>query len=737
MRHENNKIRGSVILTGLRARLLLLLGLAVLPAVVLLIASRNIERRATEREMRGQALSLARLTAQAHEQRIDVARQLLVALARHPAMTGSDATSCNAFVGALRGDYGDTYATIGRADITGTVDCIALEGAGPGLSIADREYFQRATAIGGFVTGDFMHGKIRRQPTLAFAYPLRNAAGAITHVMFANLDLTVLSRHLEEETRLEGTTLSLLDRNGALIARSADAEKFFGVTPSHQQLMAMRAQGDMVSTFYGPDGVQRLFAIASIRDNTNAIVAFATAGIPARSVAALLDAGFTSEWLSLGALALGLLIVAWGGSELLIRRPVRKLMTATTKLAAGDLSVRTAPVGGVHELEVLGAAFNRMAGDLQERDVHLREGQRLEAVGQLAGGIAHDFNNLLTVIIGYADVLKESAPPGSAEALQLAELQAAAERASKLTQQLLAFSRRQVLLPTRLQLNDVISEMVSLLRRTTGGDIEIDISLAPGLGVVHADRVQMEQVILNLVINARDAMPAGGGRITIATSQLAGPGAPLVELSVADTGVGMDADTRARIFEPFFTTKGQDGTGLGLATVYGIVKQSGGDIVCESQPGAGTRFRVRLPRHAAPVVETTVERPPQVVGGSETILLVDDDNAVREVLESVLTRRGYHVRASADATEALEWLRIGFIPDLVISDVRMPGMNGAAFAREIRSGAVVPPIIFMSGDAAQFLTGDSAAGSHFLQKPITSPVLLHTVRDVLDRRRSG
>jgi signal transduction histidine kinase/CheY-like chemotaxis protein len=719
-------------LKGLRARLFLLLGLAVLPAVVLLTVGRNNERRAAEREMNAQALNLARLTARAHGQRIEVARQLLIALARHPAMLDPDPAACIRMVRALQDDFVDIYTTIGRAGLDGRVDCLALEGASPGISIADRDYFQRAKETGAFVAGDFMQGKVRRQPTLAFAYPLRSAAGAVTHVMFANADLTVLSRDLEAETRMEGTTLSLLDRNGALIARSADADRFFGVTPSAEQLELMREQGDVVSRFTGPDGVRRLFAIAAVRDRSNNIVAFATAGLPESSVAALVDAGIRSDWVTLGALVLGLLLVAWGGSELLIRRPVRKLMTATTMLAAGDLSARTAPVGGVRELEVLAAAFNRMAGDLQERDVHLREGQRLEAVGQLAGGIAHDFNNLLTVIIGYADVLKESAKPGSVEADQLTELCAAAERASKLTQQLLAFSRRQVLLPTRLQLNLVVGEMASLLRRTTGGDVEIAIALDPAAGFVHADRVQMEQVILNLVINARDAMP-GGGRITIATSNVTQGPSQFVELSVADTGVGMDADTRAKIFEPFFTTKGVRGTGLGLATVYGIVKQSGGDIFCESQPGMGTRFRLRMPRYEAPLVESAPEQPEPVVGGSESILLVDDDDAVRSVLQSALTRRGYNVRASADASEALGWLRSGYVPDLVITDVRMPGMNGATFAREIRAGAVVPPIIFMSGDAAQLLTDEDAEGGHFLQKPISSVALLRTVREALDR----
>jgi len=720
-------------LSGLRGRLVLLLGLAVLPAAALLFAGRLEGQRVARRELEVQALNLARLTAQAHAQRIEVARQLLISLSNNPVIRGENLDECDRLVRSLARQYEGIYATIGRADINGTVDCLALDGAPRGLSIEDREYFQRAKSTGAFVTGDFMQGKIRKEPTLAFSLPVYGADAKLTHVLFANADLRVLSRSLEANTQMEGTTISLLDRNSSLIARSVNADQFFGIKASDGQLRVMRERREMVSTFEGPDGIRRTFAIAAIRDRNDAVVAFATVGVPETTIAAAIDPGARRDWFTIGVLALGLFLVAWVGSEILIRRPIDKLVSATRSLAAGELGTRTAPVGGVHELEVLASAFNQMAGELQERDVHLREGQRLEAVGQLAGGIAHDFNNLLTVIIGYTDALTERVCSDRTAIVQLNGVREASEKAAKLTQQLLAFSRRQVLLPATLQLNEVIEEMVSLLRRTTGGAIAIDVILAPDLGFVHADRMQMEQVILNLVINARDAIPAGG-RITLETCNFRDAAAAFVEFSVSDTGVGIDSETKRHIFEPFFTTKGVDGTGLGLATVYGIVKQSGGDIVCDSAPGERTVFRVRLPR-----LRGQVERPqiaqvePPVVGGTETIVLVDDNEAVRTVLQLALVRRGYDVRATGSGAEVLEWFREGLRPALLLTDIRMPEIGGDVLARQVRSFNPDQRIILMSGDATPSLMEPNHDGRMvFLQKPVTANLLLRTVRGCLD-----
>jgi two-component system cell cycle sensor histidine kinase/response regulator CckA len=283
----------------------------------------------------------------------------------------------------------------------------------------------------------------------------------------------------------------------------------------------------------------------------------------------------------------------------------------------------------------------------------------------------------------------------------------------------------------------VVGDMVSLLRRTTGGDIVISIEQEPSLGLVYADRVQMEQVILNLVINARDAMRTGG-RLAIVTRKVPDADPPLVELSVTDSGVGMDDATRRRIFEPFFTTKGLHGTGLGLATVYGIVKQSGGEITCESEIGEGTTFRVRLPRYSGVDERLEPARPPQPVGGTETILLVDDDDAVRALLEMVLQRRGYDVRATGRPKQALEWLASGVRPALMVSDVRMPDMSGTVLARAAKEYMPDLKIILMSGDAAPTLAGqEQIIGATFEQKPVSPPGLLRAVRARLDEGRAG
>jgi two-component system cell cycle sensor histidine kinase/response regulator CckA len=238
------------------------------------------------------------------------------------------------------------------------------------------------------------------------------------------------------------------------------------------------------------------------------------------------------------------------------------------------------------------------------------------------------------------------------------------------------------------------------------------------------------------VINARDAMQSGG-RIAITTRNVGAGTGSLVELSIADNGSGMDVETRARIFEPFFTTKGVRGTGLGLATVYGIIKQSGGEIICESEPGRGTRFRITLPRHAA-TAEPVHVPPAPAAGGSELIVLVDDNDGVRGVLATALTRRGYTVQSAASAEQALQWLANGMRPDVAVTDIRMPGMNGIAFAQSVQRYLPKLPIIFMSGDAAPTLSGGATlAHSLFLQKPVTAQTLLRAVRDMLDTKTTS
>jgi PAS domain S-box-containing protein len=374
---------------------------------------------------------------------------------------------------------------------------------------------------------------------------------------------------------------------------------------------------------------------------------------------------------------------------------------------------------------------------LRHSEEQLRQAMKMEAVGRLAGGVAHDFNNLLTAVLGHADLVLAQVDPSSALRDDIQEIKSAALRAAGLTQQLLAFSRKQVLERRVVDLNQIVAGITRMLDRTIGEDIRLVTDLAPELGRVHADAVQLEQVLLNLAVNARDAMPEGG-RLTIETLNVHLESGPAVRIRVADTGVGMTPEVLAHIFEPFFTTKELGkGTGLGLATVYGIVKQSGGHISVSSSRGQGTTFLIDFPRAAdrpqrvdvaAPVVERRST-------GTETILLVEDEEAVRTLARRVLEQRGYQVLAAGSAEEALQVSR-SYLEriDLLLTDVVMPGESGPKLAERLMGDRRVSAVVYMSGYAAtaveqRLLLDDSAP---FIQKPFTPDLLARRVREVLD-----
>jgi nitrogen-specific signal transduction histidine kinase/CheY-like chemotaxis protein len=374
--------------------------------------------------------------------------------------------------------------------------------------------------------------------------------------------------------------------------------------------------------------------------------------------------------------------------------------------------------------------------------------QRMEGVGQLAGGIAHDFNNLLTVIGGRSQLALAKLQPADPLRHDLDLIQRTADRAAALTRQLLAFSRKQVLQPRVVDPNDVVGSSTNLLKRLIGENIDLMFVPAEDLGRVRVDPGHFEQVIVNLAVNARDAMP-DGGQLTIETANVEldadyasrhvglKPG-PYVMLAVSDTGIGMDAATRARIFEPFFTTKGPGkGTGLGLATVYGIVKGSEGHIRVSSEPSAGTVFKIYLPRteaapDAEPAGDTTRPR------GTETILLVEDETEVRNLAREVLAGLGYTVLEAASAADAIliAQRHVGLI-DLLLTDVVMPRMGGGALAEAVTAVRPETKILFMSGytDDAIVRHGVLEAGVQLLEKPFTPERLSAKVRVVLDRPR--
>jgi CheY-like chemotaxis protein len=387
----------------------------------------------------------------------------------------------------------------------------------------------------------------------------------------------------------------------------------------------------------------------------------------------------------------------------------------------------------------------------------------MEAVGLLAGGIAHDFNNLLSVIVGYAALDLELLEPESPLRGDLSEVLKAADRASELTRQLLAFSRQQVLLPRVLDVNQVVAELERMLRRTLGDDVQLTLQQAPELGAVRADRGQLEQVIVNLAVNARDAMPTGG-TLTIETANVelgpgndgahadAAPGAYTL-IAVSDSGHGMDEATRARVFDPFFTTKDLGkGTGLGLSTVWGIVTQSGGHVAVQSAPGAGTTFRVYLPRVdgattdvAEPETRFAPGRAAQGLtaaaglDGSETVLVVEDEEQVRTLVRTTLRRHGYTVLEAQNGGEAFlicEQHRARI--DLLLTDVMMPRMNGPELAQRLLAMRPELRVLFTSGYAENWFEqrAELDADVAFLPKPFTPDALLLKVREALGADRA-
>jgi two-component system cell cycle sensor histidine kinase/response regulator CckA len=392
-------------------------------------------------------------------------------------------------------------------------------------------------------------------------------------------------------------------------------------------------------------------------------------------------------------------------------------------------------------------AFATVQHDMREvknLEAHVRQTQRLEALGRLAGGIAHDFNNVLSVILSYSTILLSELTPGTTASEDVQEIHTAGERAARLTRQLLAFSRRQVLEPRIVDLNEVVVGMEKMTRRLLGEDVVLRISLAPELGRVRVDVGQVEQVILNLASNARDAMP-NGGVLTISTANVnaavrvgAEEQRPAVMLAVSDTGAGMDEATRQRAFEPFFTTKAKGkGTGLGLATVFGVVEQSGGRISVSSEPGRGATFVVHLPRCDDPLPPPRTSIRPLKVNSRETatILLVEDEAQVRKLIRGILSSAGYRVLDAAGPLEALR--QSEQFPDpieLLVTDVVMPTMNGRELAELLKRTRQQTKVLYLSGYTEDAIAqhGVLEPNIALLQKPVTPDALLERVREVLE-----
>jgi two-component system cell cycle sensor histidine kinase/response regulator CckA len=436
-----------------------------------------------------------------------------------------------------------------------------------------------------------------------------------------------------------------------------------------------------------------------------------------------------------------------------IENPLIRALRERVMIAAQEAAVLVSRSGSELPVEHSASPVRDVSGEIQGavlvfRDISKRlqleeqatHAQKMDAVGRLAGGVAGDFNNVLTVITGYAELLRAEIPSANPMRRFVDEIIYAGERAAALTRHLLAFSRGATAPPSVLDINQILSPMEPMLRRLLGNNIELILLTTAGVGRVRADASQMEQVVVNLATNARDAMPHGG-KLVIETANIdldeaaaqnmgLKPGA-YVMLAVSDTGIGMDNETRSRLFEPFFTTKPPgSGSGLGLATVYGAIKQAEGQVTVYSQPNCGTIFEIYLPRVKEGVAETPRRRSAK---GSETILLVDDEDGVRKLVFAVLKSNGYDVMEAANGVSALAaYEKNGHKVDMVLTDVVMPQMNGFELGKQLKERAPGVKILYMSGYRDNAIGAGGEAPRAFLHKPFTPDVLLAKVREVLD-----
>jgi signal transduction histidine kinase/ActR/RegA family two-component response regulator len=728
---------------SLRVRLLALVLVALLPALGLVLFAVGAQRRLLEDEARGGVNRLAELAAERVQRPMDGALGLVLGMTSMPWVQRPD-PSCSLALAPLLA-HNPTLLNAGAVLPDGTLFCSAAPPSGP-VNLADRRFFDMARASRGLGVGELVLSRVRGAGSIGFGQAVLGEDGALRAVAFASLDVRHLQRELDDLHVAPGAEVTLMDRRRVILAARGRSGQM-GQPLGAGELDALWESAGPLE-LEGPDGARFLYALHRVLTPSGEVVFQVVAGLPVATVLGPVDDIILRTLLGFAAAAALVLLAAALVAERGVLRKVEALTAASRRLAAGDATARVGLRAGSGELGDLIRSFDAMAAALQAHQAdrerlegQLRHSQKLEAVGQLAGGVAHDFNNLLTAIITCARLIEQDLPEGHPSRADAVEILEAGGRAGSLTRQLLAFSRRQQLAPEVLEVAATVRELTRMLRRLLGERVEL-VVICRAPGTVLADPGQLEQVIVNLAVNARDAMPRGG-RLTIEVAEVAPealevgdqglPPGPLVVISVRDSGSGMTEEVQRRIFEPFFTTKEEGrGTGLGLSTVYGIVAQSGGAIRVRSAPGQGAEFRVYLPRHAG-LPEPAAARPAAAGGGREVVLVVEDDEVLRQLARRVLTAASYVVLDAPGAEQALALLgRHGGTIDLLLTDVVMPGEGGPRLAQRLGQAHPGLRVLFMSGYAPEL--GDYAvpAGATFLAKPFPPEELLAAVRRVLD-----
>jgi signal transduction histidine kinase/CheY-like chemotaxis protein len=772
-----DKAPGTVIgRTSLLARLVILVVVSTIPAL-LVLAYLEHDLRAEGRERIGaEALRQAELLNADMSNVVEGARQLSLAISHFSTVRTGD-PACSNRLAELRSDL-PSYATLSVIRADGKIICTTDSGASGSVDATFLAHIDAIIDHGDFDVGTYLPKAGERAAMLPFCLPFTMESGGHA-VVIVGLSLDWLGAHLAGLKRPAESTIGIADRNGVTVAREPEHDKFVGrlFPPAVSPYINAAKRGNAVVIGY--DGKERLIGFVPATERP--VGMFVSIGMYLPGVLAELD---RATWraavlMTIGALV-SLCLTLWVGHRF-VRRPTAALLAAAHRWTAGDLSARAALTESPKsEFGSLARAFNDMAAaldwqraelrdlnaglearveartrdlaesrnklqvEIAERDkveATLRQAQKLQAVGQLAGGIAHDFNNLLTAIIGALDLMRARLPSAQEGLVRLVDNALhAAKRGTKLTAQLLTFSRRQPLQTVPSDLNVIVVAVVSLLGSTLGRSIRIQTDLVQDLWAAMVDPSQIEAAIVNLAINARDAMP-DGGVLTIATrNRTLGPGSVVapgdyVAVRVSDTGTGMSPEVMSQAFEPFFTTKAPGrGAGLGLSQVHGQTMQSGGDVLIESTLGEGTAVTLLMPRARTVPVATRTE--PSVASGGRRhgarLLVVDDDPDVRLVTAEMLRASGYAVEVAGDSDEALVILEEDAGFDALLVDYVMPGMDGMALAQHLRRKRPALRVLLMTG-YAELRESEEVDTLDIIRKPFDVATLSERIEQILRR----
>ena len=732
-------------------RLLLLFLVAFLPIAALTVRAPLKDREADLVRASSEATLRVELAERSHQELMNATRAYARAIGQLGTATGSP-VRCTGLLAMLSGIIEDGWA-MNRVRLDGVVDCSSNAEEADSLDTFVVQHIDEIVRSDSGIVGPFIlsHGTQEPRMPLATAYVrLKDSTGVLRGVLSVRRKLRWLELLGSETSREPGAIVTLVDSSGFVYARLPDPDGIAGtrVTPVPDGAAAPPAfPYEGLRKGSGTDTVARLYASQALV-SPEAQTVFLTLGVPSAAVTKAANRQLLWSVSLLAAWVLLTFACALYAAERVVFRDLRALLFATERLGRGDMAARTGVPRHAGELGQMAHAFDRMAEQLEERQARLAQAQKLESVGQLAGGVAHDFNNLLTAIIGNAEIARAQLAADHPARADLDATLDAARRSAQLTRQLLAFAARNTMDVRVLSLTVLLTDITSLLQRLIGEHITLQVSCDPNLLLTRIDPTQFEQLILNLAVNARDAMPTGG-TLTIDARNIRvskgdrdsvrgiAPGA-WVALSVRDTGHGMSPEVSRRAFEPFFTTKDVGaGTGLGLAVVYGTVQQHAGHVDIESLQGAGTTVRILLQPSSGEgnYVRPAALTPIITKGNGETVLLVEDESVVRNVTARLLRSNGYAVREAVDGADALEQMHgdnLGEI-SLLVTDVVMPRLGGPELACTLRGRRPDLPVLLLSGYSEDAIPAEllRAPSTRFLEKPFATGTLLGAVNELM------